>query len=107
MPAAGMVWLIIDFTDPRAHQGCGPERGPKTRDSASISVASPTGVPVPWASISSTLRGGDPCGFIGAPQGQLFSLHAGRQHRQAPPVAGNAHAFEHGIDAVAVALGVF
>ncbi len=59
-PAAGMVWLIIDLTVPTAQRGCSPARPPNTRASASISVASPTAVPVPWASISPTLRGSIP-----------------------------------------------
>ena len=60
MPAAGMRWLIIDFTEPSAQVGTRAVRGPKTRFSASISTTSPTGVAVPCASTSPTVAGATP-----------------------------------------------
>jgi hypothetical protein len=59
-PAAGMVWLIIDFTVPSAHEGSVPRRAPNTFDSAWTSTTSPTAVPVPWASIRPTVSGATP-----------------------------------------------
>ena len=47
MPAAGIRWPTMDFTDPRPHQGGLPPRAPKIAVRARTSVASPTGVPVP------------------------------------------------------------
>ena len=59
IPAAGIVWPIIDFTLPSAHRGK-PLRAPKTRVSASTSTASPTSVAVPCASTRPTVCGGTP-----------------------------------------------
>ena len=61
MPAAGMQWLIIDFTEPMAMLPCAPSsRAPNTFFSAAISVLSPSGMPVPWASIIDTVDGSTP-----------------------------------------------
>jgi hypothetical protein len=50
MPAAGMVWLIMDLTEPSATLACGPWRSPRMRLMAPISVRSPVPVttPMPW-----------------------------------------------------------
>ena len=61
-PAAGTVWLIIDFTDPSAQRGDSVRRGGNTRRSASTSTTSPTGVPVPCASTNPTVKGSIPTG---------------------------------------------
>ncbi len=67
-PAAGMVWPIIDFTEPSTPLPEPPGRppapaapaGPKNWANVSSSAASPTGVAVPWASISPTVAGSRP-----------------------------------------------
>ena len=56
-PAAGTVWLIMDFTDPSAQRGDSVSRGGNTPRSASTSTTSPTGVPVPCASSRPTVSG--------------------------------------------------
>lgn len=60
MPAAGMQWLIIDFTEPMATLPSRPWRSPSTLRKAAISVLSPSGIPVPWASTSEMLAGSTP-----------------------------------------------
>ena len=59
MPAAGMQWLIIDFTDPTGRLAEADLR-PNTLRRAVISVLSPSGMPVPWASMSPTEVGSMP-----------------------------------------------
>ena len=69
-PAAALVCPICDLTDPSAHHGCGL-RVPAgcfsqlacssyTPARAETSTASPTFVPVPWASTSSIVSGVTP-----------------------------------------------
>ena len=48
------------FTEPIRHRRAEPGRAPRTRPSASVSMGSPTGVPVPCASTYVTDRGGTP-----------------------------------------------
>jgi len=55
-PAAGIVWPIIDFTEPIPTGGPSPNTCASVRSSAS----SPVGVPVPCASISPTVAGSRP-----------------------------------------------
>ena len=57
MPAAGMVWLIMDLTEPKAMLPCAAVRVPNTDLSDAISVLSPSGMPVPWASTRPTVEG--------------------------------------------------
>jgi len=60
-PAAPFVWPICDLIEPSAHQGRSAlSAAPKTESSDCISAASPAIVPVPWASISSTVSGHNP-----------------------------------------------
>jgi len=60
-PAAALVWPTWDLTEPRAHH-CRSSRpvSPKERQSPENSAASPALVPVPWASISSTVSAAYP-----------------------------------------------
>ena len=66
MPAAGMVWPIIDFTEPiTAVLPAGP---PNTSASVVSSAASPAGVAVPCASSRPTesgARGSSPAAVPG------------------------------------------
>ena len=59
-PAAGMQWLIIDFTEPSAFTPIGVLRSPNTAFNDAISVRSPSGMPVPCASTRPTLAGSTP-----------------------------------------------
>ena len=61
-PAAALVWPTCDLTLPSAHHltppfGAASFASPKTCRSPSNSAASPAMVPVPCASISSTVSG--------------------------------------------------
>ncbi len=56
-PAAALVWPICDFTLPTAAYALASVASARTEVSAFSSVASPTAVPVPCASNSSTLAG--------------------------------------------------
>ncbi len=57
-PADALVWPICDLTEPRVHQGL--SASPNTSRKALTSTASPTLVPVPWASIRPMLSGVTP-----------------------------------------------
>ncbi len=57
-PAAGIAWPMFDLTEPRPARA--PSADPKNFASVSSSAPSPTGVPVPWASIRPTDAGSMP-----------------------------------------------
>jgi len=76
MPAAGMVWPIIDFTDPMTAW----RPGPNTARSVASSAASPAGVAVPCASTSPTESG--------AAGSSPAAAHAQRTARTWPALAG-------------------
>ena len=106
IPAAGIVCPIIDFTEPSTAQR---RAGPNTSARVASSAASPAGVAVPCASSSpseSGAAGSRPGGRPRLPD--RADLAAGVRVGQAggPAVAGHAGAADHGVDAVAVALGV-
>ena len=88
------------------HRGSSPFRSPKTRASASISAASPTGVPVPWASIRPDGARRDAGLGVGPPQRELLALHTRRHDAHGAAVARHADAPDHRVDAVAVPLGI-
>ena len=56
-PAEALVCPIMDFTEPTAHQVPLRPEAEYTSARERISVASPTLVPVPWASTSSMVSG--------------------------------------------------
>ena len=103
MPAAGMQWLIIDLTEPIAIAPCArASASPKTFFSAAISVLSPSGMPVPWASIRLTLAGSTPQPVVGPADRQRLAVDAGSEQPVAAPVARLADAAHHGVDPVAI-----
>ena len=102
MPAAGMQWLIIDLTEPIAIAPCAVRRSPNTFFSAAISVLSPSGMPVPCASIRLTLAGSTPVLVVGAADRQGLAVDAGREQAVAAAVARLADAAQHRVDPVAV-----
>ena len=60
VPAAVSRWPTTPLTDPRAHRPAGPSSPRQSSWRLSNSMASPTGVPVAWHSIQSTMPGDQP-----------------------------------------------
>ena len=105
-PAAGIVCPIIDLTDPMAAGGSAPPgRRPKTLVIAAISVWSPSGMPVPWHSISpgwSGAAGSCPASTERALYRQDLALEPWRQQARSLAVGGLADPLEHRVDPVTV-----
>jgi hypothetical protein len=59
-PAAAFRWPMFDLTDPSAMPRAGAPAAPNTASRLSSSVASPTRVEVPWASMADTVAGSTP-----------------------------------------------
>ena len=106
-PAAALRWPMFDLTEPSAIEpwrGARPCRTPRSR--LPSSTASPTRVDVPCASMQVAGAGATPAFAPGALDRQPLADRVGRGDALALAVAGAADAAQHGVDAVAVALGV-
>ncbi len=84
MPAAGIRWPIIDFTEPSTARRSPSTAGPNTWASVASSAASPAGVAVPWASSSPSASG--------AAGSSPAARQAARTARLCPPGSGLASA---------------
>ena len=105
-PAVLLVWPIIDLTDPTAQVGRSSPVFWNSVASASASTWSPSRVPVPCASISPSGRGVETGLAVGPPQRQQLAQRPRRGQAAVAAVAGCANPLHHGVDAVAVALGI-
>ena len=70
------------------------------------STTSPTRVDVPWPSISVAVAGDRPAFCQARSMAQLLANRVGRGNALALAVARSADAAQHGVDLVAVALGI-
>ena len=105
-PAAALVWPICDLTLPEARCAAvatAPRRRPGA--ASSTSAASPAGAGAVRLD-QPDVAGVDARRRVGAPQRPRLALRARRVDALVPAVAGGADAPDHGVDPVAVALGV-
>ncbi len=106
-PAAPSVWPMLALTEPRAVvRGEEPAAAPYTDVSASISMGSPSGRPVPWASMRPISDGGH--AGIGQRRGddRLLGQAVRRGEAVAAPVLVHGRAMDDCQHAIAVGLGV-
>ena len=106
VPAAPFRWPMFDFTEPSGIEPAGTPSPPNTSVRASTSTTSPTarGRAVPLD--ERARRRGHARQLPGPLDGEPLADRVGGGDALAPPVARSRHAEQHGVDAVAVPLGV-
>ena len=105
-PAAAFRCPMLDFTEPSAMRPGAAPASPNTAARLSTSTTSPTRVDVPCPSTRRRRRRRQPGVLPGALDGEALSDRIGGGDALALAVARAADAAQHGVDLVAVALGV-
>ena len=97
---------MFDLTEPSATEPVRPMKLLSTSAMLSTSTTSPTLVEVPCPSISVAVAGESPAFCQARSMAQLLADRVGRGDALALAVARPADAAQHGVDLVAVALGI-
>jgi hypothetical protein len=101
MPAAGMVWPIIDLTEPITARGASCGGAPKKRCIVSNSASSPAGVAGAVRLDQPDRVGREIQPGPGFFQRDDLAFDRRRDQTAAAPIGRRADAFDHGVDAVA------